>query len=236
MKRTIIVTDLTRFSNQKIVCTAGIDTTTGECIRPMPYLKDSECKRLKILPGAILTGDFTPSRNLSGPHQEDNICHNLKFAGPCTAKQFKKVLVESCFQSVEKGFEIKLPADQKFLPAGHPVKRSIITIAVAPRDVKIVEDSFKPGKIKIHFKDGSRRSFGFIGVTDLGFYDYALKHHEDDDLLAVNELLHSQTEVFLRIGLSREYTSPDGRTGYWLQVNGIYTFPHFHEGIRSYSP
>jgi hypothetical protein len=39
----------------------------------------------------------------------------------------------------------------------------------------------------------------------------------------------------MRIGLSREYTATDNRNGYWLQANGIYTFPHFHEGIRGYS-
>jgi hypothetical protein len=57
MKRTIIVTDLTRFTRPDIVCTAGIDITTGECVRPMPYIKTDECKRLKILPGAMLSGD-----------------------------------------------------------------------------------------------------------------------------------------------------------------------------------
>ena len=37
----IIITDFTRFSNPKIVCTAGIDLTTGQCIRPMPYFDAS---------------------------------------------------------------------------------------------------------------------------------------------------------------------------------------------------
>ena len=235
MNRTIIVTDLTRFTNQEIVCTAGIDTTTGECIRPMPYLKSSECEKHKILPGAILTGDFTPLLNLSGPHREDHTHKNLKFEGPSTAAQFKKVLQASCFPSVEAGFEIEFPRNQKHLPVGHPVQRSIITIAVAPRIVVIIEYYYKTGKIKLHFKDGSGRSFGFIGVTDLGFHDYALQHHASNDLRAVNQLLQTQKEVFLRIGLSREYKSTDGRTGYWLQANGIYTFPHYHQGIRSYS-
>jgi hypothetical protein len=236
MGRTIIVTDLTRFNDPSPVCTAGIDPKTGECIRPMPYLKSGHCKRLRISPGAILVGDFVRLRNVIGPHQEDHSCNNLQFSGSSTSEQFKNVLLKSCFSSVEAGFEIKLPPQQKFLPAGHPVQRSIITIAVVPRDLEIVPNKYKPGKIKLHFKDRSGRSFSFISVTDLGFHDHALKHHETNDLLAVNQLLHSQKEVFLRIGLSREYKSPDGRTGYWLQANGIYTFPHYHEGIRSYSP
>jgi hypothetical protein len=42
MQRTIIVTDLTRFSNKDIVRTSGIDPGNGECIRPIPYLPSSE--------------------------------------------------------------------------------------------------------------------------------------------------------------------------------------------------
>jgi hypothetical protein len=34
----IIITDLTRFSNTKIVCIAGINIKTNECIRPLPYI------------------------------------------------------------------------------------------------------------------------------------------------------------------------------------------------------
>jgi hypothetical protein len=236
MQRTIIVTDFTRFTKKDIVCTAGIDPKDGQCIRPMPYLQSSECKRLKILPGALLSSDFKPSANRSGPHQEDCKYGPLTFLGPCTGALFRQVLQGSTFPSVEAGFEIELPPDQKFLPVGHRVQRSIITIAVAPNDVEIIEDRYKPGKIKIHFRDQSGRSFRYIGVTDLGFHDYALQHHEADELAAVNQLLQSQEQVFLRIGLSRDYKSPDGRQGYWLQANGIYTFPHCHEKIRSYTP
>src|SRR6266516_2743238 len=145
MKRTIIVTDLTRFANQNIVCTAGIDMATGDCIRPMPYILSSECIRLNILPGATLTGDFTPAPNLSGPHREDHNYKELNFQGPCTSKQFRDVLVNTCWPSVEEAFEITLTKDQKLLPPDHSVQRSIITIAAAPSEVEIVEDNFKPG-------------------------------------------------------------------------------------------
>jgi hypothetical protein len=201
----------------------------------MPYLKSGECKILNLLPGAILTGDFTPARNLCGPHQEDNNHTALEFEGPCTSTQFRNALLKGGFESVEKGFEITLPPNPEFIPMGHPVRRSIITIRVAPRNLEVIEDAFKPGKIKLPFKDGSGHPFGFIGVTDLGFHNYAQEHREANDLRAVNQLLQSQLELFLRIGLSREYKAPDGRTGYWLQVNGIYTFPHYHEGIRRHS-
>ncbi|MEZ4693859.1 MAG: hypothetical protein R2837_07675 [Aliarcobacter sp.] len=48
----IIITDLTRFSNPAIVCIAGINIATNECIRPLPYIATDECLRLNILPGS----------------------------------------------------------------------------------------------------------------------------------------------------------------------------------------
>lgn len=41
----IVITDLTRFSNSEIVCIAGINQETGECVRPLPYIKLAECKK-----------------------------------------------------------------------------------------------------------------------------------------------------------------------------------------------
>jgi hypothetical protein len=235
MKRRLIVTDLTRFSNKQIVCTAGVDVQTGECIRPMPYLAAADCQKLNILPGAILIGDFTPVAR-TGPHQEDFNHSNLMFHGPCSAEEFREALESTCFASVSEGFEFDFrDPNQKMLPPNHPVQRSIVTIAVSPSKIEIVEDMYKPGKIKVIFTDGAGQTFRYIPVTDLGFHDYALQHQQAGALETLNSWLQSQEEVFLRIGLSREYTNPQGRTGFWLQVNGIYTFPDYHPEIRSYS-
>jgi hypothetical protein len=56
--RKIIITDFTRFSKKEILCTAGIEVGTDECIRLMPYLQTSKCRELNMLPGVILTGNF----------------------------------------------------------------------------------------------------------------------------------------------------------------------------------
>ncbi len=134
--------------------------------------------------------------------------------------------------SVGDGFEIQLVQGQKVIPTNHPVERSIITLSVDPTCVKIIESY---GKLKVHFEDGSGQEFSFLPLTDLGFHQNAVNQHEADRLEEVNDLIHNQDEVFLRVGLSRVFSSPDGRNGYWLQVNGIYTFPHYHEGIRCYT-
>ncbi|HAB16479.1 MAG TPA: hypothetical protein DCE44_08515 [Verrucomicrobiales bacterium] len=235
MKRSIIITDLTRFkAGNPHVCTAGIDRQTGECIRPMPYLPFTECTRLGILPGGILTGEFTAATSRTAPHTEDCNYQKLTFDGPCSGEEFRNVLVGSCFASVEAGFEVSLPAGEKVIPNSHQVQRSLITLKIAPSDVEIVEDSYKPGSIKLHFTDSSGRRHRFFPITDLGFYDYAQRHRDSGALAELNIEIARQKEVFLRIGLSRSYRSPQGKEGFWMQANGFYTFPTVLRYIRSY--
>ncbi len=229
----IIITDLTRFSQPIEVCTAGTDVKSGRCIRPMPYLKMARCVELGILPGAILDGTFRPRTVLTGPHQEDAEYSDLKYVGPCTANEFRGALDAGLFKSVEDGFEIHLRNAQKHIPIGHAVKRSIITLSVNPKSIEIVEDRYKPGKIRIHFTDSSGHQFRYLSITDLGFYRYAERHRADQDLATLNAFIWQQPEAYLRVGLSRAHEIR-GTNGYWMQVNGIYTFPDFVKEIRSY--
>jgi hypothetical protein len=229
--RKIIVTDLTRFPEGK-VCIAGSDIRNGECIRPMPYLTESICQQLQILPGAILSGIFTAMPNIIGPHQEDTKHDQLQFIGACKSDQFKEALEFGLFNSVAEGFEIKLASDQKCVPLDHVLSRSIITIRVNPTTINIVEDDYNPGRIKMNFVDGSDQLFRYLPITDLGFYTHAMAHHKADDLESLNKFIHKQEHTYIRIGLSRNWIK---RPGYWMQVNGIYTFPGFHKEIRSYS-
>jgi hypothetical protein len=233
--RKIIITDLTRFNKQDDVCTAGTDVGSGQCVRPMPYLKTELCVKLGILPGAILSGDFVGKKGLVGPHQEDAdySVSKLRFEGPSTSDEFKEALEAGLHDSVERGFKIRLKGPQKHIPMGHPVKRSIITLAVDPGSIEIVE-GYKQGTTKIHFVDGSGRGFSFLPITDLGFHRYADTHRTAKDLARLNAFIHKQSQAYLRLGLSRSWLSPQGINGYWMQVNGVYTFPDFFPAIRSY--
>jgi len=237
MKRSIIITDLTRFGEGKpIVCTAGIDPQTGECIRPLPYLPFSVFTRLGIFPGGILSGDFAPEPSPKAPHMEDTRHKNLKFLGPCSAGDFKSVLKKSVSPSVEAGFEVSLPDGAKLIPLAPPPPRSIITVEVSPRSVEIVEDGYKPGKIRIHFTDGSGKRYRFFSIADIGFHDYAQRHRESGALNELNSAIAEQEVVYLRIGLARAFKNPQGKEGFWMQANGIYTFPAKLSYIRSYPP
>jgi hypothetical protein len=201
----------------------------------MPYLTADFCTKLEILPGAILEGDFATKSGLSGPHREDAdyTSSKLSFKGPSSSAEFKSALIAGLKPSVEVGFEITLAQSQKHIPVDHPVKRSIITLAVAPGTIEIVE-GYKAGTTKIHFIDGSGRPFKFLPITDLGFHRFADRHREAKDLARLNAYIRSQPEVYLRLGLSRAWQSPQGINGYWMQVNGVYTFPGFFPEIRSY--
>jgi len=231
--RKIIITDLTRFQNKEIVCTAGTDMSSGACVRPMPYLRAAECERLQILPGAILRGELVAQNCLVGPHQEDASYSKLRFEGPSSSEEFEAALEAGLHNSTEEGFEIELAVGQKHVPVGHPVMRSIITLEVDPGSVEIVEDRYKPGKTKIHFMDGSGREFRYLPITDLGLHRYAETHRAAKDLARLNTFIREQPKAYLRVGLSRAWNNGT-INGYWMQVNGVYTFPDFFKDIRSY--
>lgn len=228
-----IVTDLTRFSNSEIVCTAVIDTDTRQCLRPMPYLRSEDVQKLNMHPGAILDGEITLKRDVHNPHIEDASYSGLKYIGPASKTEFKSVLDGTLSSSVSSGFGIQFEVGQKHIPFGQQAVCSIITIQVSPTKLLIHEDQFKPGKIKATLTDNSGHSYRYLSITDRGFFDYAQKHQSDGKLFELQQFLKTQEEVFLRIGVSRQYRVGD-RDGYWLQVNGIYTFPNFLEEIRSY--
>jgi hypothetical protein len=232
--RKVIITDLTRFSTPEKVCIAAIDIQTGECLRPMPYLESKKVAKLNIHPGAILEGEITLNASASNPHIEDASYKNLKYLGAASSKEFKSILDQTLSSSVTTGFGIAFGDGQKHIPFEVPAKCSIITIKVSPRSLHIHEDQYKPGKIKASFTDRAGQSFRYLSITDRGFFDYAKKHQDDGELSKVEKFILTQDEVYLRIGVGRRWKIGN-KDGYWLQVNGIYTFPNFLEEIRTYA-
>ena len=233
--RKIIVTDLTRFSNREIVCIAGIDVDNGECIRPMPYLTALQCKKLNLLPSAILSGNFIASPNTEHPHTEDMNHQNLKFHGHCSDAKFKQILSKSSSQSIEHGFDVKLEDRQKHIPLESKPSKSLITISVNPNAIRIVQDQYDQKKIKIHFTDNDHKEYSFLAITDLGFHSYAENHYQEtNNYDEINSVIQRQKEVFLRVGLGRLYENQQGKKGFWIQINGIYSFPDYFKDARRY--
>lgn len=232
MKR-VIVSDLTRFGTPEKLCTAVVDVSTGECYRPMPYLSSARCAEINMHPGAILEGNINLIQGSNNPHIEDSNYSNLKYLGPASSEDFKSILDMTLSNSVSSGFGLQFLPNQKHIPVGSTARCSIITIKISPHTIDIHEDQFKPGKIKASFVDGAGFSLRYLSITDRGFYDYAMKHQQDGRIDEINDFLRAQDEVYLRVGVGRQWKVGD-RDGYWLQVNGIYTFPDFLSSIRSY--
>jgi hypothetical protein len=152
------------------------------------------------------------------------------FHGAASSAAFRKVLDDSCVASVSDGFEYPLPPGAKSIPDSHRGPRSIITLKINPADFEIVPNKYDEGKIKAHFTDPAGNGFSFVAITDLGFHEYAMGHHENNDLATLNAWVHGQKHLYLRVGLGQPW-----KDAFWLQVNGIYTFPDKHPLVRHYT-
>ncbi len=228
----IVITDLTRFKNPEKVCIAGV-SNDGLVLRPMPYLLNSECRRLNVHPGGVLESTFSAPKGES-PHVEDASYGELRFKGPCSSDDFRKALEATRYRSMSEGFGVEVFDEQKCVPFSNPPVRSLITIKIDPRVLTIEQDGYSPNKFKAHFSDGIGTQMRFMSITDRGFSDYANAHASELGIAAqINHFIWSQDELYLRLGLSRRYET-GGRDGFWIQINGIYTFPDYLKTIRQY--
>jgi hypothetical protein len=235
----IIVTDITRFSDPEIVCLAGINPETGQCIRPLRdskpgYFRFDSIKKRKVLPGTLLELDLIPAKIIQLPHIEDYLFSGTATVEPqVSSDEFRSILENSAATTLREGFG-KSPEDRCF-PEGSDLRGSIITLKVAPKQFSIARDGFKANKFKAFFTDAEGFALRFVPVSDLGFSDHiAAISAKDPEFVTLNSFINSQKELYLRVGLSRAYTSPNGKRGCWIQLNGIYTFPNYRDDIRCY--
>ncbi len=222
----IIVTDLTKFKGDAIRCVAGIDPISGKCVRPLPYFRAIECQDRQILPGVRLSGDFMPDSRARKPHIEDHVYQRVSKKSPVSLDSFRSALKNALYDTIEDGFEVELSGEAKHITISQQPARSIITLR--PGQLQVISSQFG---LKVTFSDGSGKYFNYLSVTDLGLNDYVQEMNPDEAVALMNIFFQSQRELFLRIGLSRQYRSSDGRDGFWLQVNGIYSFPDCFQTI-----
>lgn len=238
----IVVTDLTRFKNPEIVCLAGLTPDGRHCIRPMrarlpntntnPYLSYAEYRSMKIRPGVMLEADFGASQH-PPPHIEDRQYHHMKVVQDFDEKLLQSVIRASACDGISEAFGV--PTENKYIPVATGVEpsRSIITLKVDPSSVSVEID--QNHKMRIHFTEKSGVDRSYLSVTDVGMFQYVdTSQDKIDSIRKLNNHFKSQEEVFMRIGITRPYQSDDGRNGYWLQVNSVFSFPDLHECIEDY--
>lgn len=231
----MVVTDLTKFNNQGLVCTAGTDTESGVCIRPMPYLSRDFCRDRAIVPGTLLTADFAHHPDAREPHIEDRSYRQIGVDGIASTSRFRAALRAGICAGIRTGFGVTIPTGTKVISAEYRPVRSLISLSVEPQSVDLFCDNF--GKVRVHFEDSSRDRWEYIPVTDLRIVEYAESQGSQDSVTAIRRIgrfIRQQEEVYLRIGLGRWYRAQDGRQGYWVQCNGLYTFPKFCHDVWTY--
>ncbi|GIW99590.1 MAG: hypothetical protein KatS3mg111_2923 [Pirellulaceae bacterium] len=219
----VIVTDLTCFqAGTDTVCLGGVDER-GEVYRPQPYVKIGDCDRWKLRPGSIVELEF-PRRRGSAPHVEDTKVSRVIPRGIGTQARFRRALEQTLRGSLSDGFGVDVEDGEKCVPLAVKPIRSLITIV--PKNFYLLTDYMREGKLRADFADATGCRWRQVSVTDRCLLMYL----EDSGwteraVVQAARFLRQQEVLFLRVGLSREYKSTDGRRGYWIQINGIYTFP-----------
>lgn len=222
------------------VCLAGY-TADKTCIRPVfPRPKGLTEEWLQatrhgiIRPFAVVEFDLLQAVP-EPPHTEDWIISPVyrvkRILEPAGQRALLESIVDESIASII-GTPIQEEQQSFYIMAGEGV-RSLGTIR--PGEItSVVYQGGLPDKrrYRIAFTDAEGESYR-LAVTDLAFR-YCL-----DDLVSTKKLspqkaaaqltdLLNDTEVFLRIGLTRHWEKHPDRC--YLQITGVHTFPDYLEG------
>lgn len=190
-----------------------------------------------MIPGSCLEGTFVPVQAPDRPHVEDCKAEGaVHVVESSSGADFQGVLDRWAYTNVRGAFG-SLPEGRRY-PIDQAPATSIITLRIeAPANqFRIIVDSkFGPPKFKAHIVDGVGFELSYLPVTDLGFSDHVKSViDQDPDLTQLNAFLRGQKVLYLRLGLTREWGPSPDKQGFWVQLNGIYSFPNFREDLRVY--
>ncbi len=227
----LVITDLSRMKEGR-VCIFGFDEEKRH-IRPVipytgineSYIFNEEGQRI-IKPFAEVEFDFIrPSPN--PPHAEDcviNTNYKPRLISNLSENESKKFLQEILDESVKAIFGVAIQDNRCIKTGGN---RSIGTIKV--KEVLSVNYSLKGAdkyNYRLTFSDVSRDVYN-LPIVDCVFRKYCdnqrIQKGKTTDVIS-HELqrILNQSEVFLRVGLTRLY-----KDVYWLQVSGVHAFPDY---------
>ena len=237
----ILITDLTAMGGDR-VCIAGVDNA-GQTVRPVLWngvryshlLRDGKAL---IRPRAVLRMRLAPKR-AAAPHMEDHDWHERE-----SLHSMEYLLEEARWQRVLQGLVERCP--RPLFGAGlesHRSKRqrkldsrqathSLATVSVKQVKFLCEQDIFEEGKYRyrLSFRDDQENSYDYIPITDLALQAWAaaqLRQGTTAQSLSdrLTTRLQDAQQIYLRLGLGREF-----KDEFWLQVNGIYSFPDWLAG------
>lgn len=217
------------------ICTAGVEPNSGKTIRPLfsnsyddCYLTLQECRKQNIQLGSLVSFDLEKKVPIKLPHSEDHISkakRNFQVIRLVEPDEFEGVLHSSTFNSVSAGFDNKIPTDEKFIPETDPSNKSLI--AINPMSIQVQVSTYESNRLLVHFEDQERR-YSYVKLTDIGLHNfYNQSSDKEQAIKKIEDAISKQNRIYLRIGLGRVHQVGDGPRAYYLQVNGIYTFPEY---------
>jgi hypothetical protein len=236
MNQELVITDLTRMYGGH-VCVAGY-AHNGQAVRlasPRLHEVDIAADGKPIaFPTAVVACDFF--ENLPDPpHTEDFSFdpYSLRLVRRLEGRAWQATLDRLLFDNVGDIFEQPIRDDHGHSIADGVGVRSIGTIQ--PQGISKATYSAGPDGTwgyRLGFYDQAGQ-FYQLKITDLTWSAYcdslrAPDREPKDIALSLTQLLKSR-RVYLRIGLSRKWAKFPGRC--YLQVNGIYTFPDYLDGL-----
>jgi hypothetical protein len=236
MIQELVITDLTRMS-AGYVCVAGY-ANNGQAIRlATPRLHEAELApggKPLVFPGAEITCEVLEHLP-DPPHTEDHSFdpYSLRTVRRLPDMAWQAVLERSVFKSVSDIFEQPITHDAGYyLSDGHG-PRSLGAIrprGLAPASYSMSADGTWSYRIGFYDQVGE---FYRLKITDLtwnAYCEYLRGPTMDPKGVAAHltQILKSR-HVYLRVGLSRKWAKFPGRC--YLQVNGVYTFPDYLDGL-----
>jgi hypothetical protein len=237
MKKTLIITDVTRMQEGR-VCIAGYDDH-GTCVRPVlppPGIHENSLysnKYLIVFPFAAVEYDLLYPRS-QPPHTEDYQYNpkSVRLVGRLTDRQKQNLLDKTLFNSLSEIFEVPIHSDIGHYVTDGQGPRSLGTIQ--PRQVNKVfyeEDTEGKWRYRLSFVDGEDSNYR-LTITDLAWWYYCDHWRGEGRTPAriASELTASLKNniTYLRIGLARGWEKYPDRC--FLQITAVFTFPDYLAG------
>ncbi|HYM54419.1 MAG TPA: hypothetical protein VES97_03595 [Solirubrobacteraceae bacterium] len=220
----IVVNHLTRMDAPRI-CVAGIDPSTGRCVRPTTGRRHPLTRDLLTESGGPFTvgalielGDVTPDPKR--PEMEDHLFwpERARLVGRLSSNRYLELLHEHAVGGLHTIFGDDLVRHERNYAVD--ANRGAVSLGVLKVRRRPDLEVDRYNKLRLRLNDEKRPAF--LSVTDLRFVEADHRTIKTEIVDDVRARMRRGVEVLLMLGLARAFKKPgDEGERHWLQVNGI---------------
>ncbi|MDP2660521.1 MAG: hypothetical protein Q8R28_07320, partial [Dehalococcoidia bacterium] len=192
--------------------------------------------QLVVRPRARVSFELYPCR-IEPPHVEDRSfdLRSMALEGISDNLEWETALRRGLFGNVESIFDGHLQA-RRWVPPGAPT-RSLGTVTGV--NIRTLTPKEKESSIeyRLSFTDAPGVLYKDIPINDLTFRKFAdLENQQGGPTRATAKIMRllGTMRVYLRLGITRPWSSSGDNPVCWMQVTGIHTFPDYLGG-RSFA-